>query len=184
MLNKKQVLKHVCLKLLTALLMLCINISAKASVISYKKDTNGLIFKLDRGFMYIGDKYIGTATPVDLMSLYKGAGAIVPMGSDFECTTRAKNKVIESRIYPGADGSFKFYEDENGNYNYEKGYYATFTLVWNNKLKELRISDTKGTFSGMLGHRIFNVVVGGVNMDRGRYKLSRLIRELYTMAML
>ena len=81
------------------------------------------------------------------------------MGPDVEYATEKQNSNIELRIYPGADGAFKFYEDENDNYNYEKGHYATFTFVWNDKLKELRISDTKGKFSGMLKHRVFNVVV-------------------------
>ena len=35
---------------------------------------------------------------------------------------------IELRVYPGADGSFTLYEDENDNYNYEKGVYATIPL--------------------------------------------------------
>ncbi|MGI4751637.1 MAG: DUF5110 domain-containing protein [Janthinobacterium lividum] len=33
--------------------------------------------------------------------------------------------------YTGANGSFKYYEDENNNYNYEKGSSATFSLSWN-----------------------------------------------------
>jgi alpha-D-xyloside xylohydrolase len=66
---------------------------------------------------------------------------------------------IELRIYPGADGSFKFYEDENDNYNYEKGQYATFTLNWNDKTRKLTISDTKGKFPGMLKKHTFNIVM-------------------------
>lgn len=31
----------------------------------------------------------------------------------------------------GADGELTFYEDENDNYNYEKGMYSTFTIKWN-----------------------------------------------------
>ncbi|HEY4198069.1 MAG TPA: DUF5110 domain-containing protein, partial [Mucilaginibacter sp.] len=63
------------------------------------------------------------------------------------------------RIYPGADGQFKFYEDENDNYNYEKGQYATFTLKWNDQQHILTISDTKGSFPGMLKQRTFNIVL-------------------------
>ncbi len=63
------------------------------------------------------------------------------------------------RIYPGADGKFKFYEDENDNYNYEKGKYAVFNMKWNNKLQELTISDRKGTFKGMVKQRSFNIVL-------------------------
>ncbi|RYE33513.1 MAG: DUF5110 domain-containing protein, partial [Sphingobacteriaceae bacterium] len=63
------------------------------------------------------------------------------------------------RIYAGADGKFLYYEDENDNYNYEKGNSATFTLNWNNAANTLTISDIKGSFPGMLKKHIFNVVV-------------------------
>ncbi len=32
---------------------------------------------------------------------------------------------------PGADGSFTLYEDENDNYDYEKGVYSTIAFHWN-----------------------------------------------------
>lgn len=111
------------------------------------------------GEVLAGGQTISAAAPMEILPLYVKAGSIIPMGPNVEYATEKQNSNIELRIYPGADGVFKFYEDENDNYNYEKGHYVTFTFVWNDKLKELRISDTKGKFSGMLKHRIFNVVV-------------------------
>ena len=48
-------------------------------------------------------------------------------------------------VYTGADGSFEFYEDENVNYNYEKGKFAVipFTIM---KRKKLVIGDREGEF--------------------------------------
>jgi alpha-D-xyloside xylohydrolase len=112
-----------------------------------------------------GGQYIDADAPIDLMPLYVRAGAIVPMGPDVEYATQTKNKVIELRIYAGADGRFTFYEDENDNYNYEKGRYSTFSLTWNDKQKKLSISDTKGSFPGALKQRTFNVVL--VNSKHG-----------------
>ncbi|MEO7216285.1 TIM-barrel domain-containing protein [Mucilaginibacter sp.] len=106
-----------------------------------------------------GGKYIDAASPINLMPLYVRAGAIVPMGPEVEYATEVKNKVIELRIYPGADGQFTFYEDENDNYNYEKGMYATFSLTWNDKQRKLSISGTKGKFPGALKQHTFNVVL-------------------------
>ena len=106
-----------------------------------------------------GGKIIDVAAPIDLMPLYVRAGSIVPMGPEVEYATQKTNKIIELRIYPGADGRFVFYEDENDNYNYEKGKYTTFTLAWNDKKKELSISGTKGNFPGMLKQHIFNIVM-------------------------
>ena len=50
----------------------------------------------------------------------------------------------------GADGDFTLYEDENDNYNYEKGAYATIPLHWNDAAAHLTIGDRKGEFPGML----------------------------------
>ncbi|MGZ3778607.1 MAG: glycoside hydrolase family 31 protein, partial [Mucilaginibacter sp.] len=106
-----------------------------------------------------GGKSINAASPIDRIPLYVRAGSIIPMGPEVEYATQEPNKVIELRIYPGADGRFTFYEDENDNYNYEKGRYTTFVLAWNDKQKELSISSTKGDFPGALSQRIFNIVV-------------------------
>ena len=72
---------------------------------------------------------------------------------------------MELRIYPGANGTFTVYEDENDNYNYEKGSSATFTLTWNDQLRQLSISATKGDFPGMLKSRKLNIVM--VKGDHG-----------------
>jgi alpha-D-xyloside xylohydrolase len=121
------------------------------------------------GELLDGGQTISAAAPIDILPLYVKAGSIIPMGPHMEYATEKPANNIELRIYPGADGSFKFYEDENDNYNYEKGQYASFTFVWNNKRKELSISDTKGKFPGMLKSRTFNIVMvkgsHGANME-------------------
>ncbi len=112
-----------------------------------------------------GGQTIDATAPISTMPLYIRAGSIIPMGPDIEYATQKTNKIIELRIYPGANGQFKFYEDENDNYNYEKGQYTTFTLTWNDKQHILTVSDTKGHFPGMLKQRTFNVII--VNGSHG-----------------
>lgn len=111
------------------------------------------------GELLDGGKTISAAAPIDILPLYVKAGSIIPMGPHMEYATEKPADNIELRIYPGADGSFKFYEDENDNYNYEKGQYATFNINWNDKTRKLSISDTKGKFPGMLKNRTFNIVM-------------------------
>ena len=106
-----------------------------------------------------GGQTITVPAPINSMPLYVKAGSIIPMGPLTEYATEKPNDTIELRIYPGADGAFTFYEDENDNYNYEKGQYSTFTIKWDDKNKKLTISDIKGKFNGMLKNRLFNVVL-------------------------
>jgi len=112
-----------------------------------------------------GGQTIDAAAPIEIMPLYVREGSIVPMGPVMEYATQKPASNIELRIYPGADGHFTLYEDANNTYNYEKGELATFTFTWNDKTKELSISNRKGTFPGMLKSRTFKVVL--VNENKG-----------------
>jgi alpha-D-xyloside xylohydrolase len=106
-----------------------------------------------------GGQTVSAAAPIEILPLYVKAGSIIPMGPHMEYATEKPANNIELRIYPGADGTFKLYEDENENYNYEKGAFATTNFTWNDKAHKLTISDTKGHFKGMLKNRTFNIVL-------------------------
>ena len=111
------------------------------------------------GKTFDGDTTIITDAPIDKIPLFIKAGAIVPMGPFLQFSTEKPADPIELRIYPGADGQFTLYEDENDNDNYEKGSYATITFIWNDLHKTLTISDRQGRFPGMLKTRTFNIVL-------------------------
>ena len=114
------------------------------------------------------DFWMGTATegarsvdapaPLDRIPLFIRAGSILPMGPEEEWSTQKTPDPIEVRIYRGADGDFMLYEDENDNYNYEKGAYATIPFHWNEAAQTLTIGERKGQFPGMLEDRSFRLV--------------------------
>jgi alpha-D-xyloside xylohydrolase len=84
-----------------------------------------------------------------------------------EWSTQKPADPIELRIYRGADGDFTLYEDENDNYNYEKGAYATIPLHWDDAGKKLTIGARKGSFPGMLATRTFHIVFVGEKHGTG-----------------
>ena len=96
-------------------------------------------------------------TMIDINPLYVKAGSIIPFGPKVQFATEKKWDNLELRIYPGADGTFTLYEDENDNYNYEKGAYTEILLTWNNDTKTLTIGNRKGNFKGMLKNRKFTI---------------------------
>ncbi|MBN1694779.1 DUF5110 domain-containing protein [candidate division WOR-3 bacterium] len=106
-----------------------------------------------------GGKTIVADAPVSKIPLFIKGGSIIPMGPFIQYATEKEADPIELRIYPGADAKFKLYEDENDNYNYEKGIYATISFYWNDKKQELTIGDRKGSFPGMLEERTFKIVL-------------------------
>jgi alpha-D-xyloside xylohydrolase len=83
------------------------------------------------------------------------------MGPVVQYATERPDAPYEIRVYPGADGKFTVYEDDNETYDYEKGKYATYDLAWNDAARTLTIGARKGTFKGLVGTRKLNVVVVG-----------------------
>ncbi len=106
-----------------------------------------------------GGKRIEADAPLAKLPLFVRAGSIVPMGPKMEWTTEKAEDPIELRIYPGADGDFVLYEDENDGYAYEKGAHATIALHWDDAAKTLTVGAREGSFPGMLKERTFKVVV-------------------------
>jgi len=109
-----------------------------------------------------GGQSLEKAAPIDILPLYIKAGSVIPFGPKVQYATEKKWDNLEIRIYPGADGEFVLYEDENDNYNYEKGAYSTISFHWNDKSRVLTISERNGQFSGMLGKRSFILNMAGV----------------------
>ncbi len=119
------------------------------------------------GKKYPGGQTVKKETPVDIIPLYLKAGSILPIGPNVQYATEKKWDNLEIRIYPGAHGEFTLYEDENDNYNYEKGAYSTITFTWDNMKKVLIIGDRKGEFPGMLSERKFKIVLVDKNKGTG-----------------
>ncbi len=115
-----------------------------------------------------GGQEIVKATTIDEIPLYIKSGSIIPFGPQVQYATEKKWDNLEIRVYPGANGEFTLYEDENDNYNYEKGVYSMISFTWNDTKKSLTINDRKGSFPGMLTTRKFNIVVvaDGKNIDK------------------
>ena len=114
-----------------------------------------------------GGKHIEADAPLTKLPLYVRAGSIIPMGPTMEWSTEKPADPIEVRVYPGADGDFTFYEDENDNYEYTKGQHATIQLHWDDTAKTLTFGARQGSFPGMLEKHRFNVVVVGEGRGAG-----------------
>ncbi|MES2328786.1 MAG: TIM-barrel domain-containing protein [Bacteroidota bacterium] len=119
------------------------------------------------GEQHNGGQIISKKTPLDIMPLYVKAGTILPIGPKVQYATEKKWDDLEIRIYPGTDGQFLLYEDENDNYNYEKGMYTTISFIWNDKQKQLVIGERKGSFPGMSEKRSFRIVMVNASTGNG-----------------
>ena len=110
------------------------------------------------GKKYSGGQNVQRESPIDIIPLYVKAGSILPLGSLRQYAIEKNDSELELRIYPGANATFTLYEDENDNYNYEKGAYAVINFLWDDANQSLIIEDRKGEFPGMVKTRTFKIV--------------------------
>ena len=64
-------------------------------------------------------------------------------------------------VYPGADGSFTWYEDAGDGYGYEQGQWARVALSWQDDCRTLTLSKRQGCFPGMEKERRLRIAMCG-----------------------
>ena len=135
-------------------------------VSEYKSRSRSVYFPRCEGWydFYTGKFITGGQTltveaPYEYIPLYVRAGSIIPFGPEIQWSDEKPADVIDLYVYAGKNGSFTLYEDENTNYNYEKGAYSTIEFTYDDSSRTLTIGDRKGEFPGMLKDRRFNVVL-------------------------
>ena len=114
------------------------------------------------GKRYNGGVSVTVETPLNRVPMFVRGGSIIPLAPEMQYVGEKSWQQLDVFVYPGSDGKFTLYEDEGDNYNYEKGAFSIIDFSWNDKTKTLTISDRKGSFSGMLTKRNFNITfIGG-----------------------
>lgn len=115
-------------------------------------------YELQTGKMLNGGQTIQADAPYTEIPLYVKSGSIIPCGPAIQYTTEKPADTIRVFVYTGSNASFTLYEDENINYNYEKGKFSTIPMTYNERAKTLTIGKRQGLFAGMLKTRVFQIV--------------------------
>lgn len=113
------------------------------------------------GQRYTGGQTIVADAPLETMPLYVRAGSIIPMGPEIQFAGDQPDAPIALWVYPGQNGHFTLYQDEDDNYNYEQGSFATIQLFWDDSARQLILDKREGSYPGMQSSREFRVVLAG-----------------------
>jgi alpha-glucosidase/alpha-D-xyloside xylohydrolase len=86
------------------------------------------------------------ATPVTLesMPVFVRAGAIVPTGPVKQYTAEHSTELVKLTVYPGADGSFSYYEDDGISFAHERGDFTSIEMTWTDAKRTLVLKPAKG----------------------------------------
>ena len=103
--------------------------------------------------------------PVDLSTtpLWVRAGAVIPMGPVRQYTSEPNEAPMTLVVYPGADGSSTWYDDDGLSFAYRKGEWMRVEMAWQNSARRLTLRLARG--SRMLGPtpRRFEIRVAGTS---------------------
>jgi alpha-glucosidase (family GH31 glycosyl hydrolase) len=120
---------------------------------------------------YQGGQTVKVPAPIERIPLFVKAGSVLPLGPIVNYVGE-KPEDLEIRIYIGASGSTKIYQDENDNYNYEKGLFTTFEINWNNEKNILAFTEQKGDFPGASLPKKINVVFIKENQEMNEQSVN------------
>jgi alpha-D-xyloside xylohydrolase len=115
-------------------------------------------YDLQSGQHFKGGQSIQADAPYSKIPVFIKEGSIIPCGPEIQYTTEKPADPIRLLVYTGSNGTFMLYEDENINYNYERGKFSTIPISYNEKEGVLTIGERQGKFSGMLETRTFEIV--------------------------
>jgi alpha-D-xyloside xylohydrolase len=115
-------------------------------------------YDLYSGKYFNGGVKVNADAPYERIPVFVKEGSVIPVGPEMQYTNEKPEDSITLFVYTGKDASFNLYEDEDTNYNYEKGAFTNIPLNYNEATKMLTIEKREGKFNGMLQKRTFKVV--------------------------
>ena len=115
-------------------------------------------YNLKTSRFFEGGQTIQADAPYADIPIFAKQGSIIPFGPEIQYSTEKSADPIRLFVYTGADGTFTLYEDQNVNYNYEKGAFSIIPFTYSEEAQSLTIGARRGEFAGMLKERTFEIV--------------------------
>ena len=127
------------------------------------------------GTQVAGGQTISSATALDIIPVYVRGGSVIPMAYNIMYANQPVDS-LEIRVYKGKNGDFTLYEDENVNYNQEKGLFSVINIDYSDSDNTLTFAQRKGEYPGMLKESRCNVV--GVS-DKNAAAVGKKNKSVY-----
>jgi alpha-glucosidase/alpha-D-xyloside xylohydrolase len=111
-----------------------------------------------------GGREIDRAVDLATTPLYVRAGTVLPMGAVRQFTGESPDAPLTLRVYPGADGRFRLYEDDGVSFAYRSGDWMGIDLSWDDRGRRLTLQLADGSrMRPPLERRIIVERVAGAN---------------------
>jgi alpha-glucosidase/alpha-D-xyloside xylohydrolase len=116
------------------------------------------------GEKHAGGKVVSRKVDLETMPIYVRAGAIIPVDPVRQYVAEVVSQPTTIRVYTGADGHFRWYEDDGASQEYLDGKFAWTNLKWNAAAKRLTIErdTTAGTMQPAPRKLVVQLLLDGV----------------------
>lgn len=136
------------------------------------------------GKTFAGGKGVAVDAPIDRLPLFVRAGAAIPMRGVAQSTGAQQRLPISVRVFPGANGSGRIYEDSGDGYAYLRGGRADTPVTVETAQAgtiEVRLGERSGSFQPQASTMSVEVVVQAKGLPRadvdGRRVAARVTRD-------
>jgi alpha-glucosidase/alpha-D-xyloside xylohydrolase len=92
-----------------------------------------------------GGREVARAVDLETIPLYVRAGSILPLGPVRQYVDENIDEPIALTVYPGADGSFRLYEDDGRTFDYRRGAWMGVDIKWQDSSRTLSLDLVNGS---------------------------------------
>ncbi|MFI3293166.1 MAG: TIM-barrel domain-containing protein [Rikenellaceae bacterium] len=86
------------------------------------------------------------STPFDQTPIFVKGGSIIPFGPKLQYADQPTNEPMRIKVYPGKDGEYTLYLDDNVTNDYEKGIYSEVNFAYTEATREFTITKGNGDY--------------------------------------
>jgi alpha-glucosidase/alpha-D-xyloside xylohydrolase len=112
------------------------------------------------GEQVVGGREITRKVDLETIPIYVRAGSLVPLGPVKQYVGEPSSQPLTISIYPGADASFLFYEDDGRSFDYRRGEWMGIDMQWQDAKRGLTLRLADGSKMLPPGRRDFAVKLG------------------------
>ena len=99
----------------------------------------------DERRVYEGGQTVKVPAPPERVPVFVREGSVLLLSPVRQYTEENSSAPVEAIVFPGADGSFDYYDDDGVSYDYEQGVYQRIPLRWDDRRGTLTFGKREGS---------------------------------------
>jgi alpha-glucosidase/alpha-D-xyloside xylohydrolase len=113
-----------------------------------------------------GGKEVERSVDLAIVPMYVRAGAVIPTGPVKQYVDEPSDAPMELTVYPGADATSSWYDDDGRTFDYRKGEWMRVLMSWNDRTRRLSLRLAPGSKRSAPVQQKFVVRIAGTTVTK------------------